>query len=100
MAFKVVLDPRAIEDIQESIDFYEDQEPGLGKRFESLLHHHLTTISKSPYFQVRYDDVHCLPLKKFPHMIHYTIDREKKIIQVMAVFHTSLNPEKWEKRKE
>jgi hypothetical protein len=29
MAFTTVLDPRAIKDIQQAIDYYDEQQPGL-----------------------------------------------------------------------
>jgi len=28
-------------------------------------------------------------------MVHFTVDDAKKIVTVRAVFHTSLNPDKW-----
>lgn len=98
MAFSILLDPRAIEDIQESIDYYEEQETGLGKRFEKHLDKHLSVLKENPFFQVRYDDVHCLPLNKFPHMIHYTINEEEKVVIVRAVFHTAMDPDNWKRR--
>ncbi len=36
MSFNTVLDPRAIRDIQQAIDYYEEQEPGLVERFEGF----------------------------------------------------------------
>lgn len=30
MAFTTVIDPRAMQDIQQTIDYYEEQQPGLG----------------------------------------------------------------------
>jgi hypothetical protein len=98
MEFTILLDPRAIEDIQESIAYYEQQEPGVGNRFEHELHKHLSILKKDPFFQIRYDQVRCLPLRKFPHMIHFTTHKSKKIVVVRAVFHTSKDPGKWTNR--
>lgn len=100
MAFTIVLDPRAVRDIQESIDYYEEQKLGLGKRFEKHVDHSLSILIKNPFFQVRYDEVRCLPLIKFPHMIHYTINEEKKVVIVRAVFHTAKDPGVWKQRKD
>ena len=36
MAYTIVIDPRAIQDIQEAIDYYEEKLPGLGKKFTSI----------------------------------------------------------------
>ena len=95
MAFTLVIDPRAIQDIQGAIDFYDEQQAGLGQRFEATVNKHLLTLEKNPFFRKRYDDVHCLPVKKYPYMVHFTIDENQKIVTVRAVFHTALNPKKW-----
>lgn len=34
MTFSTVLDPRAIQDIQQAIDYYEEKQSGLGEQFE------------------------------------------------------------------
>lgn len=98
MSFTIDIDPKAIQDIQKAIEYYDEQQIGLGEKFEQTLHKHLTTLEKNPFFRVRYDNVHCLPLKKFPYMVHFSINQNNKIITIRAVFHTSLNPEKWEER--
>lgn len=33
MAFKVTLEPQAVADIQQAIDYYNERQTGLGKRF-------------------------------------------------------------------
>lgn len=98
MGYIIVLDPKAVQDIQESIDYYEEQQPGLGRIFEEQIDHHFTVLKKNPFFQIRYDSVHCLPLKQFPHMIHYTISQKKNEIFIHAVFHTAMDPKKWKKK--
>lgn len=98
MAYNVVIEPVALQDIQQGIDYYDDQQIGLGEKFEVAVNKHLVSIEKNPFFQVRYDDVHCLPVKKYPYMIHFTINEADKTVTVRAVFHTSLDPEKWTER--
>lgn len=95
MAFVIVIDPRALQDIQLAIDYYDEQQTGLGKQFEDALNQHLLILEKNPFYQVRYDDVHCLPLKKYPYMLHFTINEERKRIIIRAVFNTFRDPEIW-----
>jgi hypothetical protein len=96
MVFKI--EPQAKEDIQQEIHYYNEQQKGLGKRFHAEVKDAFKTIQKNPYFQVRYDDVRCLPLKKFPVMIHFTFDAENMQIIVRAVINTHRNPKtKWPK---
>jgi toxin ParE1/3/4 len=93
--FLILLEPDAMDDIQSAIDFYDQKQVGLGKQFEQELNDYFSSLVKAPFFTIRYDDVHCLPLKKFPFMIHYTIDEIERKLIIRAVFHTSLSPEKW-----
>ncbi len=99
MDFTLVIAPKAIQDIQKAIDYYDGQQTGLGKRFEATLNKHLLILENKPFFHIRYDNVRCLPLKKFPYMIHFTINQDQKVVTVWAVFHTSLNPKKWQGRQ-
>ncbi len=98
MIYSIVIHPDAIQDIQEAIDYYDEQEPGLGRRFEEAVHKHFRLLEKNPVFQIRYDNVRCLPMKKFPYMVHFTIDEKFRVIKVWALFHTSVSPGKWRKR--
>ncbi|MDO8929033.1 MAG: hypothetical protein Q7W54_08595 [Bacteroidota bacterium] len=50
-------------------------------------------------FAVRYDEIRCLKVKKFPYAIHYQILEQQKTVSIKAVFCTYQNPEKWEERK-
>jgi hypothetical protein len=99
LGFSLVIDPRAIRDVQEVVDYYDLQQTGLGKRFEAALNKHLLSLEKNPFFSIRYDTVRCLLLKDFPFMVHFTVDEEKQVVTVRAVFHTALNPKKWKGRK-
>ncbi len=98
MAYRVVIEPMALNDIQQGIDYYDDQQIGLGVKFEEALNKRLVSIGKNPFFQVRYGDVHCLPVKNYPYMIHCPINQVDKTVTVQPVFHISLDPEKWKDR--
>ena len=88
MAYKLQIEPLAKADIQEQINYYNAKVKGLGKKFHTEVKASLKAIQRSPFFQVRYDDVHCLPLKKYPAMIHYTINETTKTIIVNLVMST------------
>jgi hypothetical protein len=100
MEFELLIQPPALDDIQEAIDYYDFQKDGLGEEFEEEeeVNNYLISISKTKFFQVRYDEVRCLPLKRFPYMIHYSVDEDKKLIIVRAVFNTHRSPEIWKER--
>lgn len=98
MSYQVLVDKKAIIEIEDAYDYYENKLIGLGDRFQDSLDEHFNLLTKNPFFQIRYDIVRCLPMKKFPFMIHYSIDKEQKVVYIHAVFHTSRNPESWERK--
>lgn len=94
--YKAVILPLAQLDIVEAADWYNTKQKGLGKRFTAEVRAKVLFIRENPLASaVRYDDTRCAVLNVFPFMIHYTIDEPHKTIIVAAVFHTSLNPERY-----
>ena len=55
MVFKV--NPQAKIDIQEQIDYYNNQQKGLGKRFHNDVKSTFIAIRKNPLFQIRYKKI-------------------------------------------
>jgi hypothetical protein len=92
MSYQFLFSERFKTDIREARKWYNREQPGLGKKFYAEVKSKLQAIRKSPKFQLRYNEVRCLPLKKYPFMIHYTVDDTLKIILVLACIHCSLNP--------
>ena len=91
--YKVVIAPRVFSEIQFAIDYYNEQQKGLVKRFFSEVKRTIEDIRKWPLYQIRYDDVRCLLVRKFPFMFHFAVDETAGIIYIHAVIHTSLNPD-------
>jgi hypothetical protein len=93
MEFK--LEPGAKVDIQNEINYYNEQQKGLGKKFHSEVKHYFKAIKKKPFYQIRYNNIRCLPLKKFPIMIHYTVDEDLERITILAVINTYRDPKEY-----
>jgi mRNA-degrading endonuclease RelE of RelBE toxin-antitoxin system len=101
LLFQIKIDIDAFNDIQETSEWYEMQLKGLGLRYKNQTKRQINSLKQNPYlFTVKYDEVRCRKITKFPFLIHYTIDEELKVITVFAVFHTSRSPEIWKKRSE
>jgi toxin ParE1/3/4 len=92
MIYTIVIEPRAIIDIQNAIDYYDSKQIGLGEYFYKVVNEHIETLIKNPFFQIRYKDYHGFPIHKFPFIIFYFIDEERKTIAILSIFNTSLNP--------
>ncbi len=94
MKFEVLIEPRAIIDINTIAAYYEEQQINLGFRFTEELESVLSTLELNPYFQIRYTKYRFLPLKKFPFIIVFKVNEKVGIVSVYSVFHTSQNPKK------
>ena len=46
----------------------------------------LQKIKQNPFFQRYYKDFRGLPLKKYPYIIFYQVDENRKLISINAVF--------------
>ncbi len=96
---KSIILPLAKADISEAALWYNEKQKGLGKRFTAEVREKVHFIKQNPKASnVRYDSVRTAVLNVFPFMIHYTINESNKTMIVSAVFHTSRNPDVWNKR--
>lgn len=99
MNYSLQIDIDAFNDIQNTSEWYEIQSKGLGLRYKNQTKKQINSLKKNPYlFSIKYDEIRCRKIEKFPFLIHYTIDEELKTINVFAVFHTSRSPEIWKNR--
>ena len=92
--YKIIADPKVKYDLKEARDFLNSRRKGFGNKFLSEYKITLKYLQKNPNFQIRYNEIHCLPMKTFKYMIHFKIDEENKSIHIFALLSTYLNPDK------
>ena len=101
MRYSLEFNPEFFNDIVEAVDWYNEKQAGLGDRFFNNVKKQTAKLSKAAYrYAVKYDNVRCMPMVKFPYLIHYWIDEETKTIKIEAMFHTSRDPKIWNERME
>jgi hypothetical protein len=99
MAYKLKIEPVVFIDIQEAIDRYNQLQKGLGRRFHASVKKQFKLLEKYPQgFAVRYHQVRCIIVDKFPYMVHYRVNDQSKEIIITADFSTSRDPDIWEER--
>ena len=87
----------AQQDIQEIIDYHDKINAKITNHFLNNLFTKLETIQTTPLiFSEKYKKTRVAYLKKFPFGIHFLIDN--KTIHILAIIHTSRNPNIWQKR--
>lgn len=93
MAFQLIFHPEAEDEYLKTYKWYEQEQKGLGERFEQqveqkikqiLLHPENYGISKSGYRETM--------VEIFPYTIVYKFLKRKKIIYICAVYHAKRNP--------
>ncbi|HOY51966.1 MAG TPA: type II toxin-antitoxin system RelE/ParE family toxin [Prolixibacteraceae bacterium] len=100
MKFKIVFNPNFQEDITQAVNWYNHQHTGLGTRFFNIVKKQTAELSTSAlHFSIRYDDVRCFRVEKFPYLVHYRVNEQARIVKVEALLHTSRNPELWTTRE-
>jgi hypothetical protein len=96
MKYKIKIAPAALADIQEITNWYNEKHSGLGKRFQNITINQINNLSKNPHiWAIRYKEIRCLLVKKFPYMAHFYINEDTKTAEVLAVISTSRNPKIW-----
>ena len=97
--YKVKIDPEALADIQEITEWYNEPETKTGKRFQETTIKQIDSLSKDPQiYSIRYKDIRCMLVKKFPYMVHFYINEVTKDVEVLAVISTHRNPKIWEEK--
>ena len=99
MNYKVIISGSAKTDIKENARWYNKQQKGLGKRFTQNIKECVKIIQFQPEsFQIRYKNNRAGIPDKFPYLIIYNVNKDNKTISIIAVFHSSQNPEKWKSK--
>lgn len=98
MEYEILYSSYAEEDISHALEYYQNR---VSKKTASSFFNDLLLneqkLKNTVHFQKVYKDFHHLPFKKFPYSFIYKIDSNTKTIWIYRVFHTSQNPEKYQK---
>lgn len=98
--YQIKIFPDALQDIQQATDWYNEQLPGLGGRFQKQTIKQINKLkSTAAFYNIRYGNVRCMVIRKFPFMVHFTLNDQQNIVAIFAVFHTSRNPQIWIKKR-
>lgn len=93
--FKVILNQKNFNELQESIDYYNRKQNKLGDRFLKEVKKRVRELSSDFHlYEVKYDAIRCITVSKFPFLIHYRIDETLEMVFVEAIIHMSMDPEK------
>lgn len=93
MSCKILFSSMAAKEIQESFDWYEDRGQGLGHKLIDIIDNTIELILLNPEgFLIKKEPFREASLKKFPYIIVYEYVKEKQVVYLLHIFHTSRHP--------
>jgi hypothetical protein len=97
MAYRLTVSARAVREIGEAYERYEEQVPGLGHDFIERLEAMFGVIVQSPalYAETQRGIRRAL-LSRFPYGVFYATKGD--ILSILGVVHTSRDPRRWPRR--
>lgn len=91
MVYRLIIKPRAENDLAEAITWYESQKSGLGKLFLDQVEKYLKNIGKNPFqYPSKRKPYREAFIKMFPYLIIYEVVENEVI--VYSVFNTYRDP--------
>jgi plasmid stabilization system protein ParE len=94
---QVIFTPLARSEVVDAYDWYESRHSGLGSRFLEEVGAIVLRVEENPHqFPVVFQDIQRALLRKFPYGLFFHVENEA--IVVIACFHGSRNPQRWERR--
>lgn len=97
-SFSIEISDEAEIDFDKSYEYYYEDSPKVADAFFRIINMGFENIKQNPNsFPIAHKDLRKYVVKKFPFVIYYQIS--DLIIHVIAIFHTSRNPEIWNERK-
>ena len=94
MAYRLRFSSRAVREVGQAREWYEQQSPGLGEEFVTALELQLKRLEQAPLLYAEViPDVRRALLPRFPYGVFYVV--RGTLVHVLAVLHDVRNPRRW-----
>ena len=94
MAYRLKFSGRAVREIGEAFDWYEEQSKGLGSEFQLAFELQLKRLEQVPLLYTEIiPGVRRTLLPRFPYGVFYTVKND--LVYMLAVIHNARNPRRW-----
>jgi plasmid stabilization system protein ParE len=94
MTYALELSPKAEKELYEVWKWYEDEQPGLGERFEREFFRKIDLILKNPLHYTLKKGLHEARTDTFPYLLIYKLSKKKNMVIIVSVFHMKRHPKK------
>jgi len=94
MKYKLWLNKDAAQDIEETTDYYENLQKGLGLAFLDDFEHISTLLTTNPFMYMRvFWHFRRALMSRFPYAIYYSINQQAQEIEVVALTNQKQDPD-------
>ena len=91
--YQLIFSPWVQNDTEDAVNYYNGQLWGRGNKFLTDLESTYKAIILNPFFgSVKYDDIRCAALKKFPFSVHFKVNKMENTATIISVFNTWKEP--------
>ncbi|MBW8324969.1 MAG: hypothetical protein K0M50_09425 [Prolixibacteraceae bacterium] len=81
--YRIKIAAEALSDIRDITVWYDSQRAGLGKIFKDTVIKQINDLAETPLiFTVRYKEIRCMLVKKFPYMVHFYFNQKISTVEV------------------
>jgi toxin ParE1/3/4 len=94
MEYKVFISTKAQKEIENAIDYYSLINLRAQQKFAFEIIKAYSILIRNPFFAIRYNKIRSLKINKFPYSLFYTINSQKKTIDILAFLHQKKHPRK------
>ncbi len=93
--FSVIKHAEVNNDLQTIIDYYNEQKYKLGNEFYACALKQMKCLKNDfLLYEIKYQNVRCVSIERFPYLIHYTVNENEKVVYINAVIGMSQDPNK------
>jgi plasmid stabilization system protein ParE len=98
VTYGVVFRPQAEEEARAARRWYEEQQPGLGKRFADAIDGTIQRIGSNPSaFPLVHGEIRRAVVRQFPFGVYFRVYASDAVI--LAVIHGRRHPRQWQSRR-
>lgn len=95
MTYNIVILPSAIQDLDAIFEYYYSISKQALESFKRQFDKTIKVLKFNPFFQIRYNDMRVISIKKFLYVIFFRINSYKQTVYIAAIFNTYQNINKY-----
>ncbi len=90
--FEIRVSPRAQQEIEAAISFYESRSEQAPDRFVHCVADCYKKLALNPNFEIRYKNVRCVKVNMFPYSLYFVILEKDKRVEILSCFPNRSDP--------